>query len=243
MNTALITGSTKGIGECIGIDLLNKNYTVYFNYAKDDKSAKLLNSQLKERGFINFKIIKADLSTYKGVEKLIKETGTSKLDVLVLNAAITDKTKFGEIELEKWNKVVNVNLTMPFFLIQKLNSEGKIKPNGRIIFISAILAKVPHATSISYSITKAGANALVKNLVKYFSKKKITVNAVAPGFVKTTWHKTKTLDHIKRIRRKIALNRFAESEEVSSLVMEIIKNSYIDGQIFTIDGGYNYGEV
>ena len=74
-------------------------------------------------GLDNFGIIKADLSNNKGIDKLNKEINIFGLDVLILNVAVTDKTKFGEIKLEEWNKVVNVNLTMPFFLIQKLNSE------------------------------------------------------------------------------------------------------------------------
>lgn len=158
------------------------------------------------------------------------------LDVLVLNAGITDRSAFDMITREEWNRVINVNLTEPFFLVQKT----KMNDNGRIIFISSILAEIPHSISISYPVTKAAINALVKNLVKHFAERKITVNAVAPGFIDTDWHKNKSEEVMKKITDRIALGWFGNVENVSSLVMEIINNDYINGQILTVDGGYDY---
>ena len=132
--------------------------------------------------------------------------------------------------------IINVNLTEPFFLVQKT----KMNDNGRIIFISSILAEIPHSISISYPVTKAAINALVKNLVKHFAERKITVNAVAPGFIDTDWHKNKSEEVMKKITDRIALGWFGNVENVSSLVMEIINNDYINGQILTVDGGYDY---
>ncbi len=234
---ALITGSTKGIGKQIGIDLLYKGYFVYFNYTHDSSSAKILYNELINKYLLeNFKIIKADLSTIKGADTLLYSV-PKQLDVLIFNAGITDRTKFGEINLKKWYEVFNTNLNIPFYIVQK--NKDNISENGRIIFISSVLSKIPHGTSISYAVSKAGVNALILYLAKEFANKNITVNAICPGFVgETNWHKNKSEEQIKRIEDKILLKRFATVREISSLVMEVIDNQYITGTTVDITGGY-----
>jgi len=165
----------------------------------------------------------------------IQKEPSGPVDILILNAGITDRTPFDKITRNEWNKIVKFNLTDPFFLVQNT----KINTGGRIIFISSILAEIPHSVSISYPVTKAAINAMVKNLVKHFAADKITVNAVAPGFINTDWHKAKSPEMIKNIENRIALKRFGTVNEVSSLVLQIIFNEYINGQILTVDGGYD----
>jgi len=165
----------------------------------------------------------------------IKKGPSGPVDILILNAGITDRSKFGEITRTEWDRVVKFNLTDPFFLVQ--NTE--INPDGRIIFISSVLAEMPHSSSISYPVTKAAINAMVKNLVKHFAADRTTVNAVAPGFIDTDWHKSKSIETLGNIKNRIALNRFGTVVEVSSLVLQIIENGYINGQVLTVDGGYD----
>lgn len=223
MKRALVTGSGRGIGYQIGLDLLKAGYFVYFQ-DKDNIPPKLENSAF----------IQADLSYIEELDKIVKQIPV--LDALILNAGITDRTPFGKIALENWNKVFNVNLTNQFFLIQDL--KDKINPNSKIVFISSITGIVPDAVSISYGVSKAAINMLVPYLAKEFVHKKITVNAIAPGYIMTDWHKGKDKAQIKRIAKKCLANRLGTPEEVSKIVLNIINNDFINGQIIRIDGGF-----
>lgn len=229
--TAFITGSTKGIGKQVGLDLLNKNYFVYFN-GRTEQSCCDLGIELKNKE--NFTILKADLSEIDKIDWIKKQI--SILDVLVLNAGITDRTPFGKVSLYNWQKVFDTNLTVPFFLIQSL--KDKIKPNGKIIFISSISGLTTDSVSIAYGVSKAAINMLVPYLAKEFAEKKITVNAVAPGYIDTTWHRSKSKSQLKRIEKKCLANRLGTPEEVSKAVLAIINNNFINGQIIRVDGGF-----
>jgi 3-oxoacyl-[acyl-carrier protein] reductase len=235
---ALVTSSTRGIGKSIGIELLNKGYYVFFNYVNNDEDAYKLKQELV-RFDGKYSIIKTDLSNLDGVDVIYDDIIkiTNNLDCIVLNTGVTNYKSFKDLTPDDWNKVINTNLNVPFFLIQKLSDN--IVYDGRIIFIGAILGLIPHGISIPYSVSKAGLTILAKSLVKYFKNKNITVNVIAPGFIDTSWQLLKDKDHRKRIENKIALNRFGYPEEVAKTCMHIIDNQYINGAVICVDGGYD----
>ena len=234
MKTALITGSTKGIGKQIGLDLLTKGYFVIFN-SHTQESANQLSAELEETDYSNQNLIYVeDLSKYKSAMDF--STIFKNIDCLIWNTGITDRTPFGNISIDDWNRVFEANLTVPFFVIQEL--KNRINNGGRIILISSILGIIPESVSISYGVSKAAINMMVPYLAKEFKEKFITVNAIAPGFVDTDWHKNKTPEQIKRIKEKCLANRFATTAEISQMALTIIDNGYINGQIIRIDGGY-----
>lgn len=231
MKTALITGSTKGIGKQIGLDLLDRGHFIYFN-GRTNESVAQLDKDLYEE-YSEYKIIQADLSDINEIYKFKK---IDNLDVLILNAGLTDRTPFGEVAIYNWERVFNTNLTVPFFLIQEL--KDKINPNGRIIFISSISGIIPDAVSISYGVSKAAINMLVLFLAKEFAEKKITVNAIAPGYIATEWHRDKSEAQLKKIEKKCLANRLGTVQEVSKTVMAVVDNDFINGQIIRVDGGF-----
>lgn len=98
----------------------------------------------------------------------------------------------------------------------------------------------PHASSLAYAVSKAAIHQMAKELVKVFAQRRITVNAIAPGFVNTSWQNDKPKEQRERIESKIALGRFGYPEEIANLCMTIIDTPYINGSVLEINGGYSY---
>lgn len=237
---AIVTGSTKGIGRSVAEKLLKEGYIVFINYSKDEDSKNVF---LKENSEYEKQIIciKQSLDTYENAvefcEQILKIT--KSIDVLILNCGTTDKTSFGNIPKESWEHIMNLNLNVPFYIIQYLSQYIK-SDSGRIILMSSVMGKYPHSSSLVYNVSKSGVDMLAKSLVKYFADRKITVNSICPGFIDTPYHKNRSEESFERINKKIALNRFGESNEVASLCLEIINNQYINGANIDINGGYDY---
>jgi len=208
MNYAVVTGSTSGIGLAIVEALLNDNCYVFLNYSTNKKRADEVRMLLaKHNGRFDF--IRADLSDYSGIENLtatIRDHGVL-IKYLVLNFGMTDRTAFGDITSENWERVMRANITIPFFMIQRLCNDELFSNNASILCISSLMASVPHAISPSYGISKSALSALPGNLAKYLSPKDIRINAVEPGFVDTQWQKDKPSTQISRIQAKITMSR------------------------------------
>lgn len=238
---AVVTGSTKGIGLAIAKDFLSRGCRVVLNYAHDDDESERVRAALCNLySADDFVVVKADLSTYEGLECFVEAVTrfAEVVNFLILNAAVTDKTGFGGVGRLDWQKVFDANLNVPFFLVQALSE--RIVRQGRIVFIGAVMGMFPHAMSLSYGVSKAAVHFLAQCLVKEFAAKQVTVNVVAPGFVDTPWQKDKAPEHRRRIEDKIAVGRFATPEEVSQAVLSVIDNAYINGAVISVDGGYCY---
>lgn len=236
--TAVITGGTKGIGKSIVMRLLNDGYKVVVNYGNSDSDAFEMMEELKEYKQ-NIILNKSDLSNLDGLNNFIEciNDNFNTIDVLILNAGVTKREELEDITFDSWNYVMNTNLNIPFFIIQKMNN--KISNNGKIIFISSVLGIKPDSISIQYGVSKAALISLTKYLVKYFVDRNITVNSICPGFVDTSWQLKKTAEHRKRIEDKIPLKRFAMPDEVAKTCIFLIENDYITGQNIIVDGGYS----
>ena len=222
MNIVLVTGGTKGIGKAIVLKYLHQGCYAIITYSSDDETAELFQRELDVNYKDKYEIIKADLSKIEEVKIMcnIIRCKYRKINYLILNA------------------VINVNLTMPFFIVQSL--VDCIINGGSILFIGAVMGIYPHAISIPYAVSKAGVHMLSRQLVKHLAPYKITVNTIAPGFVDTPWQKSKPLEQRIRIENKIALKRFALPEEIAQLCWDISQNAYINGSLLEIDGGYCY---
>lgn len=240
MNIVLVTGGTKGIGKAIVLKYLHQGCYAIITYSSDDETAELFQRELDVNYKDKYEIIKADLSKIEEVKIMcnIIRCKYRKIDYLILNAGATNRNSFSDMTIDEWNYVINVNLTMPFFIVQSL--VDCIIKGGSILFIGAVMGIYPHAISIPYAVSKAGVHMLSRQLVKHLAPYKITVNTIAPEFVDTPWQKSKPLEQRIRIENKIALKRFALPEEIAQLCWDISQNAYINGSLLEIDGGYCY---
>lgn len=234
MKTALVTGSTSGIGLQIGTDLLKQGWSVTFNGRNVPSMVEIDN--IAGTNLPRFSFIKADCSSIEAVKQIFPYTSYHALTALILNVGMTDRTPFKDIKYETWNKVIDTNLTVPFFIVQSLLPY--IRNKGKIIFITSISGIVPDSVSIAYGVSKAATNMMVKYLAKETAHQEITVNAVAPGYTDTPWHENKNEGQINRISKKTLANRFATTKEISNAVQFILNNDYVNGQVIAVDGGF-----
>lgn len=225
MRTAFVTGSTSGIGKAIADKLSNEECVV------------IRNGRSKQ-SMDNY--IQADLSSFSEINNTICEVKKlcDGIDYLVLNVGATCRKNWDEITEEDWKYVMDVNVNVPFFLIQRFYPF--MKKNGSILLISSDMAIIPHATSVPYGVSKAAVNMLAKTLVKEMEDKSVRINAICPGFVDTSWQAEKPIDIRRNIEKKVALHRFAKPEEVADMCFSILSNTYMNGSVVSIDGGYDY---
>lgn len=232
MKNYLVTGSGRGIGFGIASKLAQSANQVCFNCRTASTYDKL---RMKLSNFKYCNVIVADVNKINQVDYLVK-TIPYKLDGIVLSVGTTVREGFLGFNRDAWEEVLSVNLTNQVELLHKLLP--KCEKGASVLFIGSVLGNKADSKSLSYGVSKGTLPILVKYLAKELSPN-ITVNCIAPGFVDTDWHKSKTPQDIKNIVEKIPLVRFAEVSEIASLAVELLNNGYITGQTMYIDGGYS----
>lgn len=230
MKTAIVTGGTSGIGLGVAKMLVSKGYFVYVTYVGSNFTENIN----------NFEAIKVDQTNrtelYGFIEYVKKQCST--IDCIVCNAGMTIRKSFTETTDTDWDMMMEVAVNSHYILIRELYN---IIPSGsRIIFTGSQMGLMPHAMVLSYGVTKAAVHALAKNLVKEFEGTGTTVNAIVPGFVETPWQKEKPEQIKQNIYNKTAIHRFATVDEVVDAYRFCIENSFVNGSLIEINGGYSY---
>ena len=189
---------------------------------------------------IQVSILRADISDRNtiGVFDSFLEENRLRLDGLVFNAGMTCRDPFEELSFEDWDRVFFANVHFPVFLLQKI--VGRINKGGSIVFTGSLMGIQPHSVSLAYGVTKSAVHALVKNMVKFLVPYELRVTAVAPGFVDTEWQKTKPAEIRRNIENKVSLGRFCDPDELAEVYKMLIENSYFNGEVVVVDGGYSY---
>lgn len=230
MRYAVVTGGTSGIGFGVSKMLIEKGYYVYATYVGGDFT------EIIE----NFEAIKIDQTSRDEIYKFIAyvKSHCPQLDCLVCNAGMTIRKSFTETTDSDWDKMMEVAVNSHYIMVREFFS---IIPAGsRIIFTGSQMGLVPHAMVLSYGVTKAAVHALAKNLVKEFEGTGTTVNAIVPGFVETPWQKEKPDEIKQNIYKKTAIHRFATVNEVVDAYRFCIDNSFVNGSLIEVNGGYSY---
>lgn len=236
----LITGGTKGIGQAVARCLAKAGYPLLLTYHADQAAAETVSRSLQETYGVEVKTLCADNSDPAAIEVIDRylETHQLSLQAVVFNAGLTCRDAFEALKPADWERVFYANVHFPVFLLQRL--VGRMVAGGSVVFTGSLMGIQPHSVSLAYGVTKSAVHALVKNLVKFLVPYQLRVNAVAPGFVDTEWQKNKPVEIRRNIENKTALGRFCDPDELAEVYRMLIENSYFNGEVVVVDGGYSY---
>lgn len=236
---AFITGGSRGIGKACSIELAKKGYDILLNYKNNDTAAKETKKEVEALG-VACELLKMDVSDKKDIEsKLTNWLDANKdktIEVLVNNAGIKQDNLMIWLTDENWESVINTSLNS-FFYITRLLIKGMVANKfGRIINMVSLSGVKGMAGQTNYAAAKGGVIAATKSLAQELGRRNITVNAVAPGFIKTDM--TEDIDE-SNYKNHIPLKRFGKVEEVSALVGFLASKeaSYITGEVINVNGG------
>ncbi len=239
MKTALVTGGSGGIGKAICIKLASSGFHVIINYFNNKAGAKnTLKKILSANGSAEVAFFDVtDKNTVSDFYSAWKKKNEGKyIEVLVNNAGKTADNMMIMMNDDEWESVINVNLNAFFYVTKPLLRDMLKNKYGRIINIASYSGLRGMPLQTNYSAAKAGLIGATKALAQEAGRYNVTVNAVAPGYIKTKMTENFDEDILKRY---IPLNRFGLPEEVANAVdfLASEKASYINGEIITVNGG------
>lgn len=234
---AIITGASRGIGRAIAAGLAGKGYDLTITCVKnEDKLTELADELQKDHG-INCNTFVGDLSVPENADRLYE--GISDLDVLVNNAGISYVGLLQDMTPDEWNRVIGVNLNSAFYCSRLAIPLMLKKKDGCIINVSSIWGEHGASMEVAYSASKGGLNTFTKALAKELAPSNIRVNAVACGMIDTDMNRIFGPDEMSYIIEEIPAGRMGRPEEAAYLITDLcLNNTYITGQIITLDGGW-----
>jgi glucose 1-dehydrogenase len=248
--TALITGSSSGIGKAIAFQLAKEGAQVVIDYSANEAGANAIVDEVKSFGGTAI-AVKVDVSNEEHVlamfQKIVKTFGT--LDILVNNAGIQKDAPLTEMTLKQWNQVIEVNLTGQFLCSREAIKEflkRGMKSSiscalGKIICMSSVHQVIPWSGHLNYASSKGGVMMMMKSLAQEVGKHKIRVNAIAPGAIKTRINREiwKTPEAENKVLKLIPYNRLGEPEDVAKVAAWLAcdESDYVHGTTIFVDGG------
>ena len=236
--TALVTGASRGIGKAIAIELAEHGAFVGINYLKSKEKAMEALKTIEENGGKGI-LLRADVSkeidVKKMIETLVKER--KEIDIIVNNAGIYYRSSFEEINSERWDEVINVNLKGCYNVCKY--AIPYLKEGGKIIFISSQLAFKGSSHGADYATSKAGILGLMKSLALELAPRKINVNAIAPGTIDTDIIAHYTKKQREERIEAIPLKRLGKPEDIAHVCLFLASplSDYITGETIHVNGG------
>jgi acetoacetyl-CoA reductase len=234
---AVVTGGTRGIGEAISIALNGAGYKVAANYGGNDERAKEFNDRT------GIPVYKFDVGDYdacqEGVKKIEEDLGP--IEILVNNAGVTRDSTMHKMDFERWNKVIQTNLSSCFNMAHAVIHDMHDKKFGRIINIGSMNGQAGQYGQVNYAAAKSGIHGFTKALALEAASKGITVNAIAPGYVATEMVMAVPEKVLEKIIAQIPVRRLGEAGDIARAVVFLAADEagFITGSTLTINGGHH----
>jgi len=236
---AIITGASRGIGKIIA-ELFAKSGAHVVCVARSEKAIETLSESINNSGG-SASFLACDISDEKSFNSLINHTvqGYEKLDILINNAGITKDSLIMRMNSKDWDKVLDINLKGTFHGIKSAIRPMMKNKFGRIINITSIVGLTGNAGQANYAASKAGVIGLTKSVAKEIASRGITVNCIAPGWIKTDMTDELNQNIKEEFLNRIPMNRIGTPEDIAytALFLASDEASYITGQTITVDGG------
>ena len=239
MEYALVTGGSRGIGKAICLRLADMGYNIIVNYMSNDDEALKTEALIKQKG-VDAILMKFDVSKLEEVdahvEKWMNDNPEKTISVLVNNAGIRKDNLMVFISPEDWHRVMDITVDGFYNVTRNIVKSMVRKRKGRIVNIVSLSGLKGMPGQTNYSASKGAIIAATKALAQEVGKRGITVNAVAPGFIKTDMTQDINEEDYKNM---VPMNRFGEPEEVAGVVAFLVgkDSSYVNGQVISVNGG------
>ena len=239
MKYALITGASRGLGKAIALRLAKDGFAVLINYQSNREAAEDTLKQVQEAGGTG-ELLPFDVSDPKAIEAALESWQNAHpeeyISVLVNNAGIRQDNLMIFMQEEQWNRVLDTTLNGFFYITRRLLKDMMTHRNGRVINMASLSGLKGMPGQTNYSAAKAALIGATKALAQEVAARKVTVNAIAPGFIASDM--TKELNEAE-LKKLIPLGRFGKPEEVAALTSFLASDeaAYITGQVISINGG------
>ncbi len=247
--TALVTGSSRGIGKAIALQLARNGFKVAVNYynkgdeAQNKEQAQEVLNEIEATGGEGI-ILGADVSTPEGAAELVEKTVESlgRIDILVNNAGINKDQLLIRITDAQWHDVIDTNLSSAFYCSKAAIKYMMKKRYGRIINISSVVGMAGNAGQAHYAASKAGLLGFTYSIAKEYGPRGITANAVAPGYIESDMTLKLPAEVTRKMVEQIPVGRLGNPEDIAFLVAFLASPaaSYINGQVIRVDGGMSF---
>ena len=239
--TALVTGSSRGIGRAAARRLALEGYNVCINYLEHEDKAEELVRELTDAG-CRVMAVQADVSDRDQVNRMVQKAVSAfgPINVLVNNAGVAGQALFQDVTDEMWNRYFSVNLNGARNTIQAVLPSMIHEKNGVIINISSIWGQHGASCEVTYSCTKHALIGLTRSLAMELAPSNIRVNCVAPGVIDTDMVKVLGEETLKALAEQTPLGRLGTPEDIAACVAFLVSDeaSFITGQVLTADGGF-----